>query len=502
MNLCNKYNMLIILMASTLISCGGGGGGNDSDTTDNNNSNISLTADEDAAIADGTSSLDSELDGVTTPSDINNPDLNDRNRPDAADQQAAVTDEADSLWQLEEIAFDELQRVTSPDSVQARQARARGPRNVTQETLDYTFTAAPAPPVSRAGQLLNLDDPSGTARFSATDRTWPSSTGDATIAMWSQDKLAAFSISIDDNHTKDHEFWYQMSDEYGWKWTWFIIANQVGWGEHDHWGHWQEALDKGHDVQSHTYSHLCDAIFYTYREYRQSQAAISQNLKNANPITMAYPFGIHSNKIGSPCESLQSDRTKNSREEAAKHYMAARDVYGALASPGLIDYMKVPSISAGRNFFNADASWAYFDSILDASSANWRTWYSIHYHGLYNDAAKNDVRAILAHVKSKEADVWVDSFTNVAKYGQEYATARISNLSKQSTGVSFELQDDMYDAWFNHPLTVKIRLPSNSSTLSATQNGSSISSNVVEHNGAYYAFVSAVPDQGVVTVTY
>ncbi|MGB1010597.1 MAG: polysaccharide deacetylase family protein [Thiolinea sp.] len=418
----------------------------------------------------------------------------------AADHHAAVMAETTSI---EHLAKQANAPVTAEQRAEAdKLSKRHRARMAARNAGDYSFQPPPASPVSRPGQLLNL--PAVTSpRFTVTDRVWPDTVGGLSLAMWSQDKLAAFSLTIDDNHVKDHAFWYEMADLYGWKWTWFVIANQVGWAHHDHWGHWQKALDKGHDIQTHTYSHLCDALFYTYREYRQSQAVINQNLDGAKVVTMAYPFGVHSNKIGSPCAPLDTARTANDRDEAAKHFLAVRDVYGALSHPGRIDFLKVPSVSAARNFFDASRPWAYFDSVFDAGSANYRTWYSAHYHGLYNDAQKDAVRDVLAHVKAKEADVWAGTFTEIAKYAQEYASAAFSGVQTTANSVRFELKDEMNDDWFDEPLTVKVRLPDGwAGSVNATQAGSGLTSSIVQHNGASYAMVDVVPDRGLVVLTF
>lgn len=488
----NPQHLAITMLSIALAGCGGSGGsGSDNNAT--NNQGSSTQQDQNQAINNEADSLWNSTDDSGVSTNDRDPNL-DANNTQREELSLAINDEANSLWHLDEIR---------QEAAKNRSAQSDALAKATQSTLNYTFEAPPPSPVSRPGQLLNLPDPANKARYSITDRSWPDSFGKMNISLWSQDKLAAFSLTIDDNHTGDHHFWYEMADLYSWRWTWFIIANQVGWGPHDHWGHWQQALDKGHDVQTHTYSHLCDALFYTYREYRQSQAVINQNLNGAKVITMAYPFGIHSNKKGSPCASLDTSRTANSRSEAAKHFIAARDVYGALSNPAKIDYMKVPSISAARNFFNDAASWAYFDSILDSSSPNFRTWYSTHFHGVYGDKQKDEVRRVLAHIKSKESDVWVGTFTDVAQYAQEYATAKLSDIQVNNSSISFNLKDEMNDDWFDQPLTVKIRLPDNwQGSVNATQDGNTLNTNSVTNNGHAYALVDAVPDGGIVNVSF
>lgn len=414
------------------------------------------------------------------------------------DRQAALYDQADSLWYLEN---ERAKRLASGETAPA--GLIQNLPQAKPEVGDYSFTQPPIPPVSKAGQLLNLPDAGTMPRFTVTGLQWPANVGDLSISMWAQDKTAAFSLTIDDNHVQDHAFWYEMATQYGWKWTWFLIANQIAWSPADHWGHWQKALDQGHEVQSHGQTHLCDALFYTFREYRQSQVEIERSLANAKVRSLAYPFGINTDKRGSPCEPLTSDRTKNSRAEAAKYFLAARDVYGALSNPAKIDYLKVPSVSSSRNFLNPQAPWAYFDSVFNPTSANYRTWYVVHYHNLPNETAKNEVRQVLAHLKTLEDKVWVAPFTQVAKYGQEYATAKLVNLQKTANSVSFELKDQMNDTWFDQALTLKLRLPDGwAGVLSVEQNAHSQQGRTLTYQGGLYALFEVIPDRGRVTVRY
>lgn len=226
-------------------------------------------------------------------------------------------------------------------------------------------------------------------------------------------------------------------------------------------------------------------------------------MANAKVRTLAYPFGINTDKRGSPCEPLTSDRTKNSRAEAAKYFLAVRDVYGALNNPAKIDYLKVPSVSSSRNFLNPQAPWAYFDSVFNPASTNYRTWYVVHYHNLPTEAAKNDVRQVLAHLQEVEAKVWIAPFTQVAQYGQEYATAQMSNIQRTANTVSFQLKDQMNDAWFDQPLTLKMRLPDAwNGSLSVQQNARARPARTVVNEGKVYALFEVVPDRGLVTVAY
>ena len=62
-------------------------------------------------------------------------------------------------------------------------------------------------------QKMNLDPTSG-ERFTLTDIVWPANIGDANVCLWSGDKIAAASLTIDDNIENDHEWWLSMQQIY------------------------------------------------------------------------------------------------------------------------------------------------------------------------------------------------------------------------------------------------------------------------------------------------
>ncbi|MCK5905338.1 MAG: polysaccharide deacetylase family protein, partial [Gammaproteobacteria bacterium] len=161
-------------------------------------------------------------------------------------------------------------------------------------------------------QQLNLPDPRNNPRFEVTGRDWPTEDLSPSICMWHDDKLAAFSVSIDDNHVDDHAFWLELAANYGWRWTWFVITNKIGDGSDD-WPQWQNLINLGHEIQSHTCTHLCDGLFNIQKEYQVSQSQINSHLNANKAVALAYPFGYKTRKDGSPCASIP---TKNNRQEA------------------------------------------------------------------------------------------------------------------------------------------------------------------------------------------
>ena len=156
-------------------------------------------------------------------------------------------------------------------------------------------------------QLFNLSAQLGTAvRFPLTDRVWPANPGEASVCMWGDDKLAAVSITIDDNITGEFPAWTSWGTEYNMRFTWFVVTNWV-----TSWQPYIALKNAGHDIQSHSVSHadvsgLTDGEVAA--EYASAVKSINQNIPGNKCLTLGYPFGILNRAI------------------ASKTYIAARDV--------------------------------------------------------------------------------------------------------------------------------------------------------------------------------
>lgn len=59
----------------------------------------------------------------------------------------------------------------------------------------------------------------------------------------------------------------------------------------------------------------------------------------------------------------------------------------------------------------------------------------------------------------------------------------------------------MDDDVFIYPLTLKVRLPDAWKTVAAQQAGAATKAKRIQHQGAAYAMVQAIPDAGPITLT-
>jgi len=322
-----------------------------------------------------------------------------------------------------------------------------------------------------------------------TDRLWPLNFGDSHVTLWKDDKLGAISISIDDNVAKDHDWWIETGKKYDYRFTWFVITERPSpEGEGGYWGDWDDfktLYDHGHDIQSHTVSHLHGEYTIT-EEYADSKALIEKKIGN-RVIALAYP-----GSDGPP---------PNDPEVAKDYYIAARGTTGHLNKIGKTNYMETNSISSFQ--YETD-HWASINNILTLDPVkkdSYRAWQVMHFHGI--EEKKDMLTEGLDFVKAHEDDFWMALFREAALYGQERDSAKLEVLSADENGeIRLRLRDKMRDDLFDFPLTVKVRIGSgwNSGNIEVKQGGKVCNFKMIKHDSKKYILLYAVPDRGEIII--
>ncbi len=338
-------------------------------------------------------------------------------------------------------------------------------------------------------QLPNLNTTPTADRFPITGRVWPATPGAAVICLWEDDKLCAFTMSVDDNIAPQVPDWLEKAAEVGFPVTWFLITDRietVNVGFNGTWSLWRDVVAKGHDVQSHTRRHLHveDADWPgIVQEYAGSREAIEANLPGHKCDFLAFPGG--------------SNSSYNDRDVAAQYYAGNRGGAGSgFNRPTRIDYL---AIKNGNFVMGGTTASVNLLSLFNAADVRYyRGWASPLFHQVNDWPATEHYFAFL---RTYRADVWAARFSDVGKYGQERDTATLQVTDNTPSQIVFTLADDMKDDVFNYPLTVKVRLPDDWNSVVAVQQGLPVMAKFLRHDGAPYALVGGVPDQGPVTVT-
>ena len=326
-------------------------------------------------------------------------------------------------------------------------------------------------------------------------RTWPATVGEGSISRWSDDKVAAFSLTIDDNYVGELPYWLGLGNQYAMDWTWFLITSEVeSTPRGGTWAEWQGAVDQGHCIGSHSVSHM--SINYALNtnltpaeveaEYKDSQIALQANLTANDALVFAYPFG---------------NKPPNDPALAADYYVAARGVVGGVNTGNSINYMDTHSISMSSSTIPLvvdPGAWMYYRHLLNPSHQYYEGWYNVHFHSVVG--LESGVTNMLDALASDEADMWVGTFQQITQYGQERENSTLTVTSVSGSEIRFTVTDTVDNSLFYFPLTVKIRVDSAWNSVEATQNGTAVSVELVENGGNSYALVQAVPDRGEVVL--
>jgi len=348
--------------------------------------------------------------------------------------------------------------------------------------------------------LLSLPPCDG-PRFEVTDRVWPKGVGQGHVCLWKGDALAAVSITIDDNTAPDHDWWLEQGERYGVRATWFVITSLVNDdrpGYHGSWEAFRRLHRAGHDVQSHTITHVAPGRGFDPddpgrnldAEYGRSRQLIEQHVPGQRVLTLAFPGG-----------SYQRDHTDPMR--AAKYYVAARGGVGHINAANRVNYRRTHSIGNGLRINGPDGVRNRLVNLIDAEESyrpfQYRGWYVTHFHRV-READKPRLERAFAFLQENQSDIWTGLFREVALYGQERDTATLTVTKTNDREIRFTLNDRMADEWFDYPLTAKVRIDNGWNGVEAVQAGESTAVALVAHGGNAYALVQAVPDRGEVAL--
>ncbi len=331
-----------------------------------------------------------------------------------------------------------------------------------------------------------------TQRFEITDKVWPQTIGDASVCLWNDDKLAAFTLTIDDNNEQDIPFWAQMQSKYDFHFTWFLMTEANEKYNVKCWDCYRKLARSGNDIQGHD-----DRNWYenpkkgernpSLKKYRKrlkaTQDKINTEINNQKCLIYAYPWG------------------EGNDQEISKLFIATRDVIGLPNKANTIDYNHINSISNPHIYKDNASRDKYLLPILTKTDTlegvnYFRGWLSTHFHHINSDEAHTKTDGFLNYLKEKEDKIWMGTFTNVAKYSQEYATHELKVDPISDDEITFLLTDGMQNSLYDFPLTVKIRIPNNWTSFSASQNNIEIISTLISYNNSNYALVKAIPDKG------
>ena len=305
------------------------------------------------------------------------------------------------------------------------------------------------------------------------------------VGTWRGFKPAAVSYTFDDGCSNQFSVAVPMFNEKGYKLTLFTVISTMFPG----WSKLQAAAADGHEIASHTMTHTnlgsaSDA--QQLIELRDSQAALDANITTQKCVTMAYPY----------CAQGKDSIT-------SQYYIAARTCSGQLVPATPANFMAISSYVCGSQGSVQTA--LDFQSRANGAVAS-KAWLVYLIHGIdadggYSPLPSATLKASLDYLSTNKAKFWVDSFGNVARYIRERNAATLTETSSNAMRITLQVTDNLDEAIFNYPITVRRPLPVPWTAATATQNGQPVPTETAAINGTNYVMFDVVPDRGEVVLS-
>lgn len=307
---------------------------------------------------------------------------------------------------------------------------------------------------------------------------------DASVCTWRFNKKAAISFTMDDGFSDAATIAAPMLEHYGWRGTFYIVVQSIL-EKHKHqtdWKTWKELARRGHEIGSHSWTNrylknIRDPSVYL-RELVDSKKMITEKVDVVS-LTFAYPSCAYD---------------ESSKKETLKHYVHDR------SGKGTSVYGKKPA--------NSTAVWTSLDAIKDIDNTiKTSAWHVALIHNVgrdigYRPTSAEDFKTILDHVKEYEADLWIDTYANVALYKKARSTSDLVVL--KSTANSMTIQLELEEAWNDeYPmpyLTVRIPLKAKPAEIQVISASTSLAYSGYWQDG--FVLADLPPDSTPVTISW
>lgn len=272
----------------------------------------------------------------------------------------------------------------------------------------------------------------------------------AAVTTWKGDKTAAVSLTFDDglaSHVDRAAPQMSSRNLFG---TFFVTLDHVGIDYGAEWWEWQYVSNSGHEVSSHTIHHW-DLPTLTpaelWEEVVLSRQYIMENL-SVSCDTFSYPYGSYDGTV--------LDLVKD-------HYLFARaDDHNITGPPAPVSNNPPDLYTVVPVNFGAVESPTYMAQLVQ-DAVNMEGWLVEMIHaveeGGWDPVPEVNFTAHLDYLLSRNDDVWVSPYGNVAKYITERENSQldINVLSNQSFNVF--LNSTLDKTVYDEELTLNITVP-------------------------------------------
>lgn len=276
----------------------------------------------------------------------------------------------------------------------------------------------------------------------------------------------------------------------------------------------QEFLDTGrwkiinHSMTHTTYCDVVDGVKVVNEDKLHSELVTSiDHLRTLFPNERVLTYAMTGTESALGQSSDPNNLRAREREVIGENYIGGRFKYTGATAFNELKWNNLPHKLLSR---------ANLDGILkdiDAAAKEGK-YFMVYNHYVIEDELfdtvnesswtnKTTAEALCERVSQyvKDGSLWNAHFEDAVMYMREKETATVT-ASFDSGIITVILTDEMDDAIYNHPLTVKLTVPENWDSVKITQNGVVSYAEVKEADGVYYVLSNITPDKGEATLEY
>jgi hypothetical protein len=255
---------------------------------------------------------------------------------------------------------------------------------------------------------------------------------------------------------------------------------------------------KGFEFASHTVTHAHLAILDSANmgyELRKSKDDILKHLGAKYTFSAEVPFGIEDKRVmkyGFPIyQALRNSMPEPFMEEINRGYKE---------QPGKStkEYVQWQRGPLTKTPFSLMKSW------VDTSLAHDNIWLVLVFHGIddigWQPLTHQELDEYFQYIKSKEKDIWVETFGNVARYVRERMDSKIKVDHKKTKfliTLTHSLDPTMYDV----PLTLKTYVSPDWKNVLVKQKGKEKQVQKEKDSNGSYVLYQAIPNNGTIEIS-
>jgi len=263
---------------------------------------------------------------------------------------------------------------------------------------------------------------------------------------------------------------------------------------HVTWDEISELAKHGHEFASHTVTHprlaVLDDANLIY-ELERSREEILNHLGYKHTFSVECPYGTENQRA----VAFALERYQLTRNFMPDSFVEDLD-RGSEKDPteSRKQYVRWQRGPVTATSMSVMKSW------VDTTAAHENIWLVLVFHGVdgigWQPRTSADLKDYFGYIKSKEDQVWVATFRDVAKYMRERMHATVESY-RYGNVISVVLRDDLKDVSYNLPLTLKTNVPANWTAVQIRQ-GERVAS--IQVTGGYVHY-QALPNAETITIT-